>query len=62
MSYDEQHRFFLYDGFAALCGVIAIASAVYSNYENAVMAAMVAIALITIRPLVVKAEDPHGHH
>ena len=62
MSYDLGNRFFLYDGFLALCGLLAVISAYNKSYETAVAAVAVAIVVITLRPLVVKEADPQDHH
>ncbi len=62
MSYDEEHRFFLYDGFSALCATIAIASVIYANYDNAFAAGFAALAVVSLRHFVAKPADPHGHH
>ena len=62
MSYDEGNRFFLYDALAGLCIIFAIASSATAGYSNALAAGIAAVALVTLRPMVVKSGDPHGHH
>ena len=62
MSYDEGNRFFLYDGMAGLCIIFAIASSATAGYSNALIAGIAAVAVITLRPMVVKPDDSHGHH